>query len=334
MYRINLQPQRKSFVDIVKIIACFGVIIIHVHSSTIAAENIGQFFLSFCVPYFYITAIAYFIKSLRKDMFLKEIFRKMWNRIGVPFIVWSIIYASLLVIKSQITGNGHTLNIFRVFMYGESAEHMYYLPELIILQLIAISIFLLVFDIKQVVGLGVMFTATFYLVWGHTHSYFGVSALKNIITYLVIGFFIAPKINRSEISWPYLFLGMGLIILSLTGSNFNCAFLINEYVISLPLGGCGLLLLSLNIPNIRLPKSLTSLSSTTYGIYLSHVVFLEAFEYMVDKIHYSINYNLTNKVLISIFIFMCSSLFVMLTKKSSVLSPLLLGEPRDRSSGV
>ena len=330
MNEVTLHPERNSFIDIVRVIACFGVVTIHVHNSTVAAETLSRLFLDFCVPYFYITAIAYFIRSFGKDILLKNIFYKMWQRICLPFGIWSVIYTSLLILKGQITGNGYIFNAILVFVYGGSTEHMYYLPELMIMQLIIIGVCLLVFNIKQTIGIILIIITTCYLTWGYIHNLFGVTPFKNIISYVIMGFFIAPKLNRPGINWFYLLFAILLIILTLTESYIDYPILIREYIISLPLGGIGLLLLSINMPNVRLFKSLTLLTSTTYGVYLSHIMFLEAFEYGMEKIHYNVHYNLLNKLIVVFFIYIICLIFTLIIRSSRVLSPLLLGEPGNR----
>ena len=139
----QLQNQRNTNVDLVRTIACFGVVAIHVHSTTKAAEGLGHFFLQFCVPFFYLTAITYFVSSLGGNVSIKKFAKKTWKRLGLPFLTWSCIYVILLYIKSRVTGNGHVPNIPQVFLYGSSAEKMYYLPQLITLQAITLSVYLL-----------------------------------------------------------------------------------------------------------------------------------------------------------------------------------------------
>lgn len=323
-----LTTSRNSTIDLIRTVACLGVIAIHVHSATPAAESVGLFFLNFCVPFFFATALTYFAQSLRPTIEVSATIKKVAKRIGIPFLVWSFIYAALLFIKSSVSGKPYSIDFLRVFLYGESAEHMYYLPELLTMQLLMLGIYLLANRIKTHIGFWLVVGPIAYLAWGYWNKYFGITPAKCIIVYLVAGFFIAPTIKNPTKKWLPLLIGFFLFILPLLVSGFGItnSLILNEYFFSLPLSGVGLLLIALNLPNIETPSWLAGITSATYGIYLSHVMFLEAFEFFAEKSHISIYYNLTNKLMISCAIFLTCTIFVLIVRKISRLRPVLLGE--------
>lgn len=319
---------RNSTIDLVRTIACFGVVAIHVHSTTAAAENLGVFFLNFCVPFFFATALTYFINGLSPAVDVNATVAKIIKRIGIPFLTWSIIYTSLLLVKNTLSGKPYSLDIVRIFLYGESAEHMYYLPELLAMQLLVLGIYLVVKRIKPVAGLLLVAVPITYLAWGHWHQYFGTTPTKCVLTYLAASFLIAPLIKSRAKHWSMLLIGVALFTLPLVvfGFGFTGNAFLNEYVFSLPLSGIGLLLIALNLPSITLPAWSKNITSATYGIYLSHVMFLEAFEFAFEKMHQSIVYTLANKLIISLIIFIACVLFILIVRKISFLRPLVLGE--------
>lgn len=319
---------RNSTIDLIRTLACFGVVVIHVHSSTAAAESLAVFFLNFCVPFFFATAITYFASSLGPAIDIKSTVTKILKRIGLPFLAWSFIYAALLFVKSSISGKPHSFDLSRVFLYGESAEHIYYLPELLAMQLLALGIYLLTNRIKPAIGLWLVIIPIAYLTCGGWNHYFGITPTKCVIAYLIAGFCLAPSIKSSVKQWYLLLIGIVLFALPLLVSAFKATEspFLNEYLFSLPLSGIGLLLIALNLPNISLPAWVGNITSATYGIYLSHVMLLEAFEFISEKAHLPVTYNLGNKLLVSSMIFIMCAIFVFITRKITLLRPILLGE--------
>lgn len=324
----TVSSARNSTIDLIRTIACFGVVAIHVHSTTAAAENLGLFFVSFCVPFFFATALTYFANGLTPAVDVKATATKIIKRIGIPFLTWSIVYISLLLVKNTLTGNPYSLNPALIFLYGESAEHMYYLPELLAMQLLVLGIYLVAKRIKPIAGLLLIAVPVAYLAWGHWHRYFGTTPTKCVLTYVAASFLIAPLIKSRTKHWSMLLAGIVLFTLPLFVFDFgiiNNAFL-NEYLFSLPISGIGLLLIALNLPSIALPAWSKNITSATYGIYLSHVMFLEAFEFAFEKMHRSITYTLANKLIISLIIFVTCVLFILVVRRISFLRPLVLGE--------
>ena len=94
----------------------------------------------------------------------------------------------------------------------------------------------------------------------------------------------------------------------------------------LPIGGLGLLLITLSLPSLVVPKWLATLTATTYGIYLSHILFLEAPEFLLEKKHYALQYNLPVKLLATTLIFAISVVFTLVARRIPLSRALLLGE--------
>lgn len=305
-----------------------GVVIIHVHSSTAAAESLGLFFLNFCVPFFFVTALTYFVNGLSPTVDVQRTVTKILKRIGIPFLTWSFVYTALLLVKSIVSGKPYSLDLVRIFLYGESAEHMYYLPELLAMQLLALGIYLVAHRTKLLAGLLLIAIPVAYLAWGHWHQYFGTTPTKCVIVYLAASFLIAPFIKSNTKHVSLLLLGIALFILPIVvyGLGITSSKFLNDYLFSLPLSGIGLLLIALNISAISLPTWTKSITTATYGIYLSHVMFLEAFEFIFEKTHQTINYDLVNKLAVALLIFVACVVFILIVRRISFLRPLVLGE--------
>lgn len=61
-----MSPQRSLSIDVIKVAAAFGVVIIHLTPSTHAAEVFTGLFHSFAVPFFLLISLHFFIDRLNK----------------------------------------------------------------------------------------------------------------------------------------------------------------------------------------------------------------------------------------------------------------------------
>jgi peptidoglycan/LPS O-acetylase OafA/YrhL len=99
------------------------------------------------------------------------------------------------------------------------------------------------------------------------------------------------------------------------------------YSLILPVGGIGLLLLTIGFPKTTIPRWLSNLASASFGIYLSHVLFLEAFEFFVKRSsHVSIDYNFSVKAVEVTLIFLVSAMFTYVIRRKQIGRQILLGE--------
>jgi hypothetical protein len=280
------------------------------------------------VPFFYITSLIYFTISLNKGVNFYVNLKKIFSRIFLPFLVWNCIYYGLLAFKDMLTGSERAFNLWRVFFYGESAEHLYYLPELIIMQVIIMGVLLLITSKMKNEGLCALLLVICYLACGYWYKCYGVNSSASIILYVISAFYIAPMVLNGQNSYWYLIVGLIMIFLSVSAEYIAYFPIISNYVIPLPIAGVGLLLIVLNISKMVAPNWVLSLSSATYGIYLSHIVFLEAIDFLIEKINYSIYYSVAAKVAVAFVVFLMSLIFTLLVKKIPVLRMLLLGEKK------
>lgn len=316
-------------VEFIRLLACFGVISIHVHANTLSASNLSGAFSIFCVPFFFSTGLVFFTSNLNNKTSVKSSLFKIWKRIGVPFVAWSTIYTCLIIAKSLLTGSNKAFTIYslgRIYLYGESSEHLYFLPELIVMQIIILGIYLITTSSKPIIGVGLITIAMCYLAWGYMYGYYYITPVNSIIIYILVAIIVSTRLKQIKNNWHYLVVGIVLITTSVFGTYFNTIKFLEMYLFSLPLGGIGLLLLTLCSPRTYLPKWILVATSTTYGVYLSHVLFLEAIEFLIEKLHYKIFYDLDTKILMTSFIFIISILFVLIIKKIYLLRTLLLGE--------
>ena len=315
-------PSRNYTLDLIRLVAAFGVVFIHVHTQSEAAKTVSQFFLVLCVPFFFVTSLVYFASGLNATLSIRDVLRKMAMRIGVPFLAWSMIYTGLLVAKDMLRGGQvRPIDLIRVFGFGESAEQMYYLPELIIMQIIILSLFLLVVSKNRLAGVGLLVAGIGYLAWGYANDYYGVTPVASVVLYITAGVYLASGMAIANKRMPGLAIGVTLMLLSFLG-NAGAIPVINK----LPIGGLGLFLVALNLPNTHLSTGVKTISSTTFGIYLSHVLFLEGLEFALEKSHVVLYYDMWTKLLLTGFIFAVSLVFTLMAKQIGFVKMILLGE--------
>ncbi len=323
--------KRNITVDIARIIAAFGVVSIHVSGSTKASVGVSDIFSSLCVPFFYVVSLNYFVSGLKKDEPVKEVLKKSWRRIIVPYLAWTLVYFFLMVVKSKLVGlqPGYHYNFWMIFFYGCSAVQLYFLPQLIALQSMAFGLYLIAVcdNKKKITGALALLLAILYISIGHIFNVFGTNPTANIIFYLICAFFFLSNPNMQDARYAYTFIGLVLIFFSEFHifSQINNSYL--NYISRLPIGGLGVSLIVFALPKHNISsKILLIIYSTSFGVYLSHVVFLEGFEFIFKKIYLNFSYDLINKMLVVSLIFICSVFFTLVVRQNRLTKKIFLGE--------
>jgi peptidoglycan/LPS O-acetylase OafA/YrhL len=322
--------QRIESLDLFRLVAAFGVIAIHAKSGNDVSKFYGILFWPICVPFFYVTSIYFFYSGLQRNS-VRQTFDKMCSRILVPYFCWTAIYSSLLFIKSYLTGSQKTYEIWKMIFYGESAVHLYFLPILVFIQTLLASLYFVLKNpaLKfRILGLFLFALCTAYFSIGYINQCFGISALGQLIaiaTYFIVVVAITNSSILPKAAFSFQCLGAvmtaGAIILNLQKTPLK----LYGYPMILPLGGLGLMLLSLGSYGISLPRWLKNITKLSFGIYLCHVLFLESIEFIFEKMGMT-NSNVLVTTLIVIVVFFLSIVFVHCLRKFQILSRYLLGE--------
>lgn len=317
--------------DVFRIVAAFGVISLHVKSSTFSASLYHVFFWPLCVPFFYVASLTFFTASLQKNLSIKLQFSRTLKRLILPYFVWTILYEILFFLRSLFTNAPHKFIFWRVLFYGESAVHLYFVPTLIFFQIITLSIILLTKPEtnRRLLGIFLLIFASVYFLIGEFYDCFGVATVGQIfgiVLYLSCAF-LASEITKKYLNIPLLVrIGLILVTCAIVGNYFNKPWIILGYPMILPVGGIGLFLISLGLPHISVPSWIVKLSSTSFGIYLCHVVFLEGFELVLEKYFKIQFYDFWVKSALVSIIFLSSLAFVFVVRRNFYMRKLLLGE--------
>jgi surface polysaccharide O-acyltransferase-like enzyme len=339
--------QRNTTVDVARVLAAYGVIALHIPFSTRAAEWITLFFWPLCVPFFYTASLVYFIGGLKKTL-VPTLFARAWFRIVLPYMAWTAVYLGLLLAKNLVTSRPQqyvlhspdSVDFWRVYLYGESGVQLYFLPILLMMQAMAAGIYLLVVaSPKHWVAGGLLLAgAVFHLWFGIYYECFGIATPGAAITvalYIAAAFALAPKMHDVRTKPSYVGVGIAMMLFAIICNSRGQSLLVLDAPMILPIGGIGLLLLAVGYPTCYLPKWLAQLASVSFGIYLCHIVFLEAFEFVANHLyHGAISYSLPFKLLEVSILFAVSAVFVMVLRQVPLLRQVFLGEKAERKAAL
>lgn len=155
----NLSNKNKNcrivYADILKILASFAIVIIHVASKNFYNTNtdfqfdVFNFFSSFArwgVPIFVMVSGIFFLDP-KKNITIKDVFSKYIKRMIIVLLFWNVIYAILYNMEDFIDGKKIGFNIIKDIFINR-APHLWYLYMLIGLYLIVPFLRILIKDEK------------------------------------------------------------------------------------------------------------------------------------------------------------------------------------------
>jgi peptidoglycan/LPS O-acetylase OafA/YrhL len=135
-----IKPSRLIGVDLMKIVACFGVVWIHSSGGPYGAiptsvSKVGGFFSGFAVPFF-LAASFYLLGSRLFFSNRSYSLGARFKSLVIPYIAWTLIYSLFRVGKYIAIGDSQKLQSFfedpiYVLLLGGAGVHLYYLPLLI-----------------------------------------------------------------------------------------------------------------------------------------------------------------------------------------------------------
>ncbi|QKJ30168.1 acyltransferase family protein [Mucilaginibacter mali] len=314
----NDRPQNLDWINNLRIIALFAVIMLHCSSPLLAdyikvpraqwlAADLYNALTRFAVPVFVMITGALLL-GREEDVFV--FLKKRLGRVVVPFLFWSLVYVAYAYYNEEIPYTGDTWitvkQVLHQLKYG-SSYHLWYVYMLIGLYLIipVLGKFIRNASEKEtlyflVVWLVVMLFSQPYLMRYNPQvdaRYFG-----GYIGYLVLGYYLANK----QFSNMRVFGMMAVLaIASVAVITWGTALLHQHYngistLMYEPLSWPIVLAASAIFMMMRFTKSLRSIAiinirnfitKYNYGIYLGHALVLTLLDY--DE-HYNLSYKSFN----------------------------------------
>jgi peptidoglycan/LPS O-acetylase OafA/YrhL len=322
------KTSRNYNIDLLKFFCAFGVIMTHTQNSTHEADSLGGLFSPFRVPFFLVIALVFFISGLKK-IELPDLAMKIWKRIVRPYLAWTAIYVSLIIIKSRITQHDSLGEWWKILFFGASAVQLYFIPKILVMQGFALA-FILMFNRNyktKFIGLFIFIVSFLWLYIGINSNClgFGQTDYQVIVMYLLIALVVSRVSERKLFNNYYTFLGLILFVLVVfLKFTLQDNSVLKNYI--RVLGGLSFTLLAFALPKIHFSEKFGIVLGYSYGIYLCHILFLEGFEFVLKFLKIELFYNIAVKIMFSICILLASIVFVFLVRKNVYLKKYLLGE--------
>ena len=291
---IKTTPKRIVYLDILKILATFGVITMHVAAIHWYTESPSSFnwkvfnfydsIVRWVVPIFVMISGALFLDN-SKELNIKKLYKKNILRIITAFIFWSLIYA----IKTNnffVKGKESIVPFLRSFFEGH--YHLWFLYMIVGLYMM-VPILRKVTADKKVTEYFFIISIIFSFIIPTICKMPTISKVLGYvnfkyITYFVLGYYL----SKNEISVKtrkiiYVFSLMGFLV-TIFGSSIIANYkkipfgLYNEFYLNVFLETIGLFVFVKNIKfNINNKQSniLNKLVKYSFGIYLIHVLVID-----------------------------------------------------------
>jgi surface polysaccharide O-acyltransferase-like enzyme len=244
------KKERIAYVDLLRIAAIFGVIIIHVSASGWNNAPVGYYNWVIISLYYYLTrwTVPAFImisgifhlapsspnSVIEKTEFkyeIKIIFNKVFHFIGI-IIFWGIFYnlvyhvRKIIVFRMEVLTLHNILKIFDKIIFGPAWYHLWYLYMLIGLYLLTPIIRCFIGNSKQ--GLIKYYLVLFFFIgtclplcniifqnisiFHDREIYFHISELSGYAGYYIAGYYFANyEIEKKTKTWIYIFAILSMI---------------------------------------------------------------------------------------------------------------------------
>lgn len=300
---------RKTELDVIRIIACFFVVVIHVSGYGMEAmepttfnwmiRNLVVCAVRCAVPVFFMLSGILFME---KDLTIKVLYKKYVARIMIAWGIWSAFYAAIDYVARMKTGEASLKYFFSQFLTGH--YHMWFLMALLTAYVMLPILQKLVrtcspFEVKYlgIVGLiGVIGKETLDpllkgTAWDNIWNNLGMADVPKGVIYFVLGYYLYK--NRDVLLNGLFSAGKCMVfyvlsVMVMAGTNMICAYLSgqNSAVASGYLNLCVVVsssaLFLLLIQKISVLKfserqiqRIRKISELTFGIYLIHTFFIE-----------------------------------------------------------
>jgi peptidoglycan/LPS O-acetylase OafA/YrhL len=325
------RAQRNTTIELARLLAALGVIAAHVPSDANGASWFVTALSPLRVPFFYSLSLFMFVASLPRTT-PERVASRIWYRTLIPYLSWTFLYETLIIGKALLTHGHHELVWWRTLFYGESAVQLYFLPTLLMLQVLALGLYLLLTPgtNQHFTGCLLLTGGIIYYAWGAYFHCFGIGGPNSILAYsiyLLAAFWLSPIIASQRIRPTYAIIGGGIVILAICGNSLGYRMLLYGYPMVVPLGGVGALLLTTGLPSQWKNGWLLKATSFTFGIYLCHPLFIELFDFLMHHVYpITVSYNSSIKMLEVAVVFAASGILVVVLRRVEIVRRLLLGE--------
>lgn len=333
--------ERNLNLDVLRIIACFMVVFLHVASKYYSTTSIESFnwivynlydcFVRSAVPLFVMMSGIFFLDP-KKKVSLKVLYKKYIGRLVWAYVVWSAIYTFYDVCTGNVEPSLH--NVIQTWIEGP--KHLWYIPMLIGLYMISpflkkitelVDHALIKYGIVLFIAISVLWTiVSFSFLPGHTTlvllgEQLPFDLILQYTSYFLLGWFLnhysfPKKIKRimigSGIASPFVCAGLTTLISNLKGSA-NSVLLNNFSIFTLTEAMAIFKCFDRKVPYWKKwRKEIRFLSSCTLGVYLSHILVLRIIASCIDLQSFNAVWMVP---VFSVIVFICSVVLTSIMKQ-------------------
>lgn len=354
-----MTKKRVVYLEFLRMISIFAVIIIHVSAIYLRNYEIGtctwnianvyNSITRFCIPLFFMISGAVFLE-IKGSISIKEMLNKYVKHMLFVLVIWGIFYYFF-----DLWVNGHTSSIksflllFFNLLSGNTGYHLWFIYELIVIYCIIPVLqnivkilerreieylIFLFFVFESSIGLLNELCQTIPLLDSLVNINFSLPLFSKYIFCLIIGYYLSHFDVSKKITRLIYFLSIIFIFVMPIGNYLLSVFLNSTInVISMDTGifsmtiAVGLFLLCKQKENslmeIKGSKYIIAIGRNVFGIYLIHV-FVNSIIFKVLNVSDILALNVIFEILfLSLFVFFVSLFLIILMKKSKVLSNLV-----------
>lgn len=293
--------------DYLRILAAFSVVWIH-GSDTNAVTSKISIINSYAVPAFIMISIylLYYKLDLSNRVLITQI-QKLFKRIGLSYFFWTIVYILVRMIKAHFLDKDFSISLNTIFLGGSSYQ-LWFLPAIFIWQIFVFMLVKIGLSFNYKILLFIILTLAGFIGGIYTYNTEILQAGFTSLFFYYLGYvFVTPLIylliKNKKIN-PFLFFVIALfsfisaLIIDFIG--FTIVFNISVFMTFLNLKG-------------NSNPLIIKLSILSFGIYLTHALFVEGFQFLALMLKLDISsFSLTLINIILSFVF------------AAVLSQLLL----------
>ena len=345
---LDKPKDRNLTLDILRIIACFLVIVCHTNPWGFVMSNFNlPWFVSIGIYLISKTAVPIFFMisgflNLRNDYTYKEILKKTITRLVIPLTIFSIIVYA--IDNSSISF--YNIGKFFMFFLQENISISYwFLYELIGLYLVTPLIKKMIKnfeekDYKYLIIIWIFSQCIMPIIGKILKININnrIPIVTGYVGYYILGYYIFSKPINKNIK--YLFLNIlsfiATILISVLITYFDRSNSVDkQYIIYMGnLNWISIIIPTVNIVyiiryifdnikfNKKIQKFIITVSSTTFGIYLIHFMLLNIFKQLTDIISLYMP-KLVATTLIQIIIFVTLVIFIYLIRKIPIIKKIL-----------
>ena len=303
--------KRKIYLDILRIIACFLVLLCHTISFTYNSKVIEEnWFISNAL--YYISKIAvpiFFMVSgalmLRKDIDYRQIAKKIFFRLLIPLLVISII---IYFKRTPIFNLENIINFVKEFLNAEILLPLWFLYSLIGMYICTPFLRKMVKnmedkDFKILFAIWIIATGIIPIISYYTQikitNYFIIPIIGRYIPYYLLGYYMfernAIKTTKKGLILVSI-LGLVSLIFSVVLTYFDIKIFQKETMFLDKVDYINLIIMTFSVCYIvkyifenrkfseKVEKLIVNISSTTFGIYIIHGVLIGHFQFIYNNI--------------------------------------------------